>query len=470
MPSALPFADDLDKHGARTALLDASGEPCSYAELASRADAAGERLRSGSLVACLCENTQASVTGYLGALRARAVPLLLGAEADAATLRGVTSRYAPEFAWLPRTRAGEFQSGHVVHEDGRFVLLELPVADVPAPHPDLALLLTTSGSTGSPKLVRLSAGNLSSNAAAIVQVLGIAGDDRPITTLPMQYTYGLSILHTHLLQGCTVLLNEHGFMERAFWDRLREQRATTFGGVPYMYEMLRRLRFSDMPLSGVRMLTQAGGKLTAERARQIATACEAKGIRFVAMYGQAEATARIACLDPALAVAKAGSVGTAIPGGRLRLEDAGQRRIEDEGVEGELVYEGPNVSLGYASSREDLANGDERGGSLRTGDLATRDSDGCYWITGRKQRFVKLFGNRVSLDDVERLLQEEGYDAACGGEDDALRVFTTDASAARAISALLATRTGIHPSAFGVRVVSQIPRTASGKVKYAELA
>lgn len=460
------FYDDLQKFGDAVAVIDQERGPVSYARLAQGADALGAHAAPGGakcLVFCLCDNNLESLTGYLGLLRARAVPLMLGAGIHPDLYDNLLAAYRPAFAWHPRGHAAG--RGREIYADGDYVLTETGFGTQTTLHPDLAQLLTTSGSTGSPRLVRLSYANIASNAASIADYLGIDAGERPITTLPMQYSYGLSIVNSHLLRGATLLLTGRSLMDKAFWDFLKAQQATSMGGVPYIYEMLKRLRFARMDLPSLRTLTQAGGRLSVELTREFAALCAERHMRFFVMYGQTEATARMAYLPPELALEKAGSIGIAIPGGSFTLADPGP-----DGS-GELVYRGPNVSLGYADAAADLARGDDNGGVLHTGDLARCDADGLYTIVGRMKRMLKLFGNRINLEDVERMVAELGYECACAGEDDRLRIHTPDADPGHhaAIRAHVAGRTGIHPSAFSVQHIAAIPRNEAGKILYSAL-
>jgi acyl-coenzyme A synthetase/AMP-(fatty) acid ligase len=258
-------------------------------------------------------------------------------------------------------------------------------------------------------------------------------------------------------------------MDRIFWDLLRTHEATTFGGVPYVYEMLKKLRFSRMNVPSIKILTQAGGKLGLELTKEFATICEQKGIRFFVMYGQTEATARMSYLPWEYAVSKAGSIGIAIPGGEFWIESEEGNIVMDSDTIGELIYKGDNVTMGYAASCHDLQRDDENYAILRTGDYAKRDADGFYYIVGRKKRFLKLFGNRVNLDEVEQLIKGSGYNCACAGEDDHLRIYTTDKNNHSAIKTFVFERTGIHPSGFDVLYIDSIPRNEAGKILYSVL-
>lgn len=466
------FFDDIERFGDSPAVISDQGDALSYRSLATLANGISRHLSYRAVVILGCENGIPSLAAYLACLRTRAVPLLVDAGTSPEVLRNLLEAYRPEFVWLQVSQAAAIDGQEIMRLEEYVLISTSPVTRTPL-HPDLALLLTTSGSTGSPMLVRLSYGNIESNAVAIAEYLGITQADRPITSLPMNYTFGLSIINSHLQCGCTIIVSKNSVLDKGFWSAVRTHGATTFSGVPYTFEMLRKLGLDRLPLSTIQTLTQAGGKLGPERAREIATFCESRGIAFVVMYGQAEATARMSYLPPEFAVTKAGSIGIAIPGGMLWIEDDSGVVVSEPELEGELVYRGPNVSLGYAATRADLAKGDENMGTLRTGDLARRDADGFFYISGRKKRFLKLFGNRVNLDDVERILEHAGYPCACTGTDDLLRIFLVSTSQTSghegSVRALAASRLGVHPSAVKVQTVERLPRNAAGKILYAAL-
>jgi long-chain acyl-CoA synthetase len=333
------------------------------------------------------------------------------------------------------------------------------------------LLLTTSGSTGSPKFVRISYNNLISNAKSILDYLEITSAEIPITTLQPTYSYGLSVIHSHMLAGATIAVTNKGFFDRDFWNFLKTVEATSFGGVPYHYEMLKKLRFTKMKLSSLKTLTQAGGRMDYSLTKEFATHCQINNMRFFTMYGQTEATARMSYLPSDKSICKAGSIGKPIPGGRFWLETDHGSVIDQEDTIGELIYHGPNVSMGYAYDYNDLALGDNLNGVLRTGDLAKRDLDGYYYITGRRTRFIKLFGNRVNLQDIESYLTEAGYAAFCAGEDDCLEVYLEDKNQtyASCIKNLVLKYLQVAPLGVKIYSIGAIPRNSTGKVCYSDL-
>lgn len=456
-----------------TAAVDDLGNEIKYRELDELCHSFKNAVGKRCLIFCMCSNTIGSFIGYVASIQMNIVPLMLDYSMDSSLFQKLVETYKPQFVWQPeeskisdRLRRDEFSLyGYRLFAtefvDSQAVLFE-----------ELALLLTTSGSTGSPKLVRQSYTNIRSNTESIVQYLDLSSDERAITTLPMNYTYGLSIINTHLYVGAMLLLTEKAILQKDFWDFFRANEATSFGGVPYTYEMLKKLKFADMEIPSLRTMTQAGGKLGAELHKEFAVLAEEKKISFVVMYGASEATARMTYLPASMSLKKSGSIGIAIPGGRMEIIDLNGESICEYGTVGEFVYYGENVTLGYAASIEDLAKTDERGGRYETGDIGYCDSDGYFYVTGRKKRFLKVYGNRVSLDEVEKILKQrfKTGDIVCNGKDDFVAVFVTeDEKDPDEIRTYISKITKINLSAFKVYVIKEIPRNASGKVMYGEL-
>jgi long-chain acyl-CoA synthetase len=456
--------DRLHEYGANTAVVTDTGERLSYRQLADRADASADFLRSAlggwrddiaRLVAVEGDNSVDSLCAYVGAMRAQ-VPVVLIDPALAQTARKqLFDLYPVDACWRARE-----QGWHRPVAVGNAVL----------PHPDLALLLSTSGSTGSPKLVRLSHRNLVSNAAAIASYLELDEQERPVTTLPMHYSFGMSVVNSHLSVGATLLLTSQTIISRAFWDFFQREQGTSLSGVPTMYEMLLRLGIENMDLPSLATMTQAGGALPADTVRRLARLSRVRGWRFFVMYGQTEASPRMAYLPAELAVDKAGSIGRAVPGGSIRLLAGSGKVVTQPHVEGELVYDGPNVMMGYAHCATHLALGDVNRGTLKTGDLAWFDEDGCLYISGRSQRFLKMQGRRLNLDDVESYAREIGMCWAVTGRDDLLLVAVKKPDGKPAqVAQNICKRFRLHHSSVKVIGVADFPRSSSGKIRYAAL-
>lgn len=462
--SGVRFVDRLARHGTRTALT-AGRRSVTYAELdqlvaerrAILTEAAGgER----TVVALRAERTVDGVVDYLAAL-----------SGEHAVLVGCEARTAERFGAGVLVGAG----GEVVATGVR----------PPALHPDLRLLLSTSGSTGSPKLVRLSAGNLTSNARAVATALGLGRDDVGLTTLPLDYCYGLSVLHSHLEVGASLVLDARSVVDPDLWRHAARTGVTTVAGVPHTFALLEAADWTA-PAS-LRLVTQAGGRMEPDSVRRWAARGRREGWALAVMYGQTEATARMAVLPPGLAEQHPDAVGRAVPGSDLRVEP-----VEDvPGPAGELVCRGPGVMMGYALGPADLAlppGPDE----LRTGDLATIDGSGLVRIVGRRSRFAKVLGLRIDLGRLEHALAEAGYDAACatsvrrratgaeaeggaeGGaasaaEEVVVVAVVTEAGeahdAVRAeVHAAVRRHSGLPPHTVVVVPVRELPRTPRGKV------
>ncbi len=449
----IPLVARLAAYGERPAFVgpEVDGAALSYAGLAERVEGVAASLGTARrLVLVRGGNNVECLVAYLGAMAA-GHPILLAGDDSADTL---VAAYDPD----------------VVHgRDGFTIRHDVSAHDL---HPDLALLLTTSGSTGSPKLVRLSTRNLVSNAAAIASYLALRPGDVAATTLPMHYCYGLSVVHSHLYAGAGLMLTSLSVLEPAFWDAFRAHRATSFAGVPYTFELLDQIGFAGIDLPHLRYVTQAGGRLAPDDVRRLVELGQRRGFDFYVMYGQTEATARMAYLPPTLAHAAPSSIGLPIPGGSFTLEplpDLPLTRENGEPTEvGELVFHGPNVMLGYAECPADLARG-RTVTALRTGDVARIRSDGLYEVLGRRSRIAKVFGIRIDLDHVERVLATRGVVASAADGGKRLVLAVCDGAApvdSSAMSELVHREFGLPAAGFALLVLSEIPRLPSGKTDY----
>ena len=434
---------DLRARGAAPALIH-GGRVLSYAQLADLVDECAERLGPvRRLVMVSATNSLSAVVTYLATLMHGHPVLLVASGSDNDQIR---EQYRPDV---------------VVGPDTGWALDEQVPGTGHDLHPDLTLLLSTSGSTGAPKLVRLSAENVRSNAASIAEYLSIAREDCGVTTLPLHYCYGLSILHSHLWAGGRVLLTSRSVVEEEFWEEFTAARATSLAGVPYTFDLLDADHFAEREVPSLRYVTQAGGRLAPARVRHYAELGRTRGFDFIVMYGATEATARMAYLPPALAGARPACIGTPIPGGSFRIDGP------DETGAGELVYKGPNVMLGYAEHPADLASG-RTVEELLTGDLARRHEDGLFEVVGRTDRTVKLFGLRLDLDRVEQLLADAQVQGRAVLVDGRVGVFVRTHRHVRAARAVLE-RCGLPTHAVRVLVVADFPRTRSGKTDLAAL-
>jgi acyl-coenzyme A synthetase/AMP-(fatty) acid ligase len=456
-----------DRDGDRLAIIVDGLSALCYRELEENVKRLAEKLPKRELFFLIGGNDIPTLTCYLASLDCGAVPLLLGQGLAADQLDRLIQTYDPRHVFISDGASWNRDSTKEQWRLGEYGFYRREKAAPKVLHEDLALLLATSGSTGSPKLVRLSLRNIIKNTESIIEYLRITTEERAITSLPFNYSYGLSVINSHLRAGASLVLSNNTLMDKAYWQQIRDHRVTSFAGVPYSYDILLKLRFGRIEMPSVKTLTQAGGRLDPKKMEQVQKICNEKGIKFFPMYGQTEATARIAYLAPEEIEAKLGSIGKAIPGGQLWLEDENGEFINTTGKIGELVYAGPNVSMGYAECPEDLALGDVNRGVLRTGDLARKDEEGYFFIEGRRHRFLKIFGIRVSLDAVEEIAASKSWKCAVLGVDDRLVLFVESQQLDPiALKAEMAETLGIHPSAVQVRVLPELPRLHTGKVDY----
>jgi acyl-CoA synthetase (AMP-forming)/AMP-acid ligase II len=416
------------------------------------------------LVFHFCGNDLQSVGWYLACLEARTPVVLLSGQLNPILRNQLISLYRPD--WIIDD-SNNGPDGKLYNLSGRAgVWRSITASGIPL-HPELALLLSTSGSTGSPKLVRLTRNNLIANARSICEGLCINSDHFPVAHLPLHYSYGLSVLNSHLLCGARILLSSFGLMTGAFWHAVRVHQANSFSGVPYTYQMLRRLDLEKLGVVSLHTFTQAGGKLDTRHITHFHEQIARRRGNFWVMYGQTEATARMTILPAHELSRKMASAGKAIPRGRLSIRTEEGKITSERDVTGELLYEGPNVMMGYAQVPEDLGKGDELHGHLETGDRAFLDEEGFVYIIGRTKRDAKLFGLRVNLDDLEAFVKRNGPAAAVSTEDRVV-IFCEFGSEQilQNIRNELAAMLRINTSAFQFRRIDQLPTVASGKIDY----
>ncbi|WP_460707447.1 AMP-binding protein [Myceligenerans halotolerans] len=461
----------------RPAILTTSGAVLTYADLRDVVDAAARHLPDAAdgrrLVHLPLRARLDDVVAYLATLRSGHVALVAPDDDRADAILG---RYRPDVAATgDRDRPFEVLSAAPRH------LL----------HPDLALLLSTSGSTGSPKLVRLSRDNVLSNARAIAAALRLTEADRAVTSLPLHYTFGLSVLHSHLAAGASVVLHEGSVLGDDLWDAMDRLEVTTLAAVPHTLELLDSTGVLERPHPSLRLVAQAGGRMAPDRVLRTAALGREHGWGLSVMYGQTEATARICVLDPALVADHPDAVGHPVAGTSLRLDTTVPEAADGAG---EVVVRGPGVMMGYAEHADDLALGamlDE----LRTGDLGRIGPDGMLRLTGRRSGFVKVMGLRIDVARVEAALDATGRTACVGGDEQGLTVVVgpddggadhgDPAASARGVTGdgAVATRSaatpetatvaearrlvceasGLGPAAVAV-VVAPLPRLSNGKV------
>lgn len=449
------------------AAIDSNGAELRYAEISQLSQHITSLVHTRSLCFLLVENNIGGIAWVMSMLDSRLlVPLIINVKTEDTLYKQLLNTYQPTYICAPNHFAvqGEFI-------DCKYEYTLTKISDTTHTlHCELSHLLPTSGSTGSPKLVRHKYENIEAAGLNIATFFEIKPTDRPLMVLPLYYTMGLSMVFSHLRVGATILITGLSMTDPTFWKFIKEQRATSFTGVPYSFQILNLMRFFRMDLPHLELLTQGGGKMPRDLNLKFAEYCQNNGKRWIATYGQSECTARMAYLPAKWALEKVGSIGIAVPNGELSLIDTNGTIITDTNTEGEMCYRGKNVTMGYAQKIADLAHDDENNGYIRTGDLAYFDEDGCYYIVGRIGRFLKLYGMRVGLDECEQIIQTElGIECACVGTDEKMLVYITNQDIQNEVKNILVQKTHIVATSFEIRIINEIPKNEAGKKLYSKL-
>lgn len=424
---------DFSAFGTNVALVDDTGVTVRYDELAALQEELSG-VAPGELTMMLCENSIGALAGYAALLNGGHPMLMVSAGLSEDMRRQIMNAYRPALVFAPRSLRGDYPHMKEIREIDDYALLRTSYSEPWPVHPALGQLLTTSGSTGSVKYVRHSWDNIRVNARVFVDIMGMTAEERSITTLPMHYTGGLSVICASLMAGATMIVTRRGVMDEEFWDLFENERVTAFHGVSSTYDMLRRLDMFCEDFPDLRIMSQGGSRLDRDLHRYVARYAGDYGKRFIVVYGQSEATAAISCLPAGRALEKPGSVGVVIPGGSIGLIDADGNAVEGPHIPGELVYRGENVALGYATRGEDLGRGDDWHGELHTGDIAERDEDGFLYVTGRLKRFIKMTGHRISLDEIDEMIMNDIHiRCVSSGVDDHLVIFVLNEDDANAV-------------------------------------
>ena len=466
------FYQHLDRFGQSCAVVTPDGNTVSYQDLQTLVEQFRETLPvSPELVFILAANELESLVAYLACLQAGHAVMLLDPALSVEKLIQLRDLYCPSVVIGGAVEIpNQLNIANLSNNADSSLNPDVQVANIPIHH-DLGVLLSTSGSTGSPKQVRLSRQNLQANAVSIADYLTLSQNDRAITTLPFHYSYGLSVINSHLLSGATLLLTNDSVMSRSFWDFYDQFSPTSLSGVPHTYELLGRLKFLQRPPSTLRYLTQAGGRLSSELIVQFAQGLKVHDIEFFVMYGQTEATARMSYLKPEEVFDHPDSIGRPIPGGRFEIWDDEGRLIDGADTKGELVYFGDNIMMGYARSRADLSRGAELDW-LKTGDIAFKDAAGRFFICGRKDRAIKVLGHRVDLEHLQSLLRNYEPTVLCAGEENRIVLaiveenLEEDDIRLRLLKERALELLPVHHSIFSLAFIPEVPKTSNGKVSY----
>lgn len=462
---------DIDQRKG-TAFVHTSGQQMSYKELTKFIIDVKKRNLERSVAIILSDNNIESITMFLALVETNVIPLMVGATIHPDLLQTYIETYFPHYIYVPKNKKDLFKDTKVILENGEYVFLETINKAYPLNN-KLAFLLSTSGTTGSPKLVRHSKKNLIESANNMAKALRLTNEERALASLPLYFTQGLNVILSNLCVGATIFLSSLSLMDQRFWKFLKDWEITSISGVPFSYEVMIRLGLLKMELPNLKIINQGGGRLSDQMFGEIASYCKSRGKFFIPTYGSTETTSRMCFLTPELSEKKIGSIGSPVPNGRIELIGANRELIKEAYTNGELIYYGPNVTLGYAYNKDDLTKGDERNSRYATGDIAYFDEDGCYFIVGRKGRFAKIFGYRLGLDEIEKMIKDAfSISVACIERDQQISIYMDNKEGkidSRDIIKYLSKKTGLVGTVFKVTALDEIPRNNYGKILYSEL-
>ena len=462
----------IENFGNKVALISPGRGTFTYSDLIEQSFILRNYIKANSFILLVCTNSIETFIGYIFAMKNNCTVMLIDAKMREEDINAVISAYNHDAIIGPKHILKELkvqQAENIFNDFFDYGVLVLKTVRKKPFNKNICLLLPTSGSMGSRKFVVISKDNLYANTNSIIKFLGITTKERAVTTMPFSYTYMLSIVNTHLEVGASILVTDKSLFTRSFWDNYTEHNVTSFSGVPYIYQILKKLALEKIFTPSLNLITQAGGKLRYEIASELVKLCKQQGVKFVSMYGQTEATSRISYLDPKFCEKKIGSIGKPIPNGKMWIENDNFEVITTAGHRGELVYKGPNVSWGYAHDYNDLCIAGQNNEMLRTGDIAYFDEDGFFYLDGRLKRIAKLFGIRLNLDELEEKMFDEGFLVVCLETEEKIGVFFEMEYCLDKLLNSLVKITSQNKSGFLCVKIPKFPRTVSGKINYNQL-
>ena len=438
----------------------------SYGDLDKLSDKLAKKFNKKKLGFLICENEIESILFYLSSLKNKCALVLLEKNITEINLNSLIQKYEPKYIFKNKKNnikcknftKREIFLNYLIYENKNKLNINI--------HKNLKILISTSGTTGNPKYVKLSEKNLSSNIESVINYLKLNKYDSTITTLPMNYVYGLSIINTHLFVGAKIILNDFSVIDKRFWELISKHKITNINGVSYLYEIMDKIKFLDKNLSYVQFFTHAGGKINKQLQKKLIDFCIKNKKKIFFMYGAAEATARMSYVPWEYAKKKIGSIGIPIKGGRFWLENKKKQKIIQKNKIGELFYSGKNVFSGYANNFQDLSTIDNLS-ILRTGDFAKKDKDGFYFLSGRSDKFVKIQGNRLNLEDIETYTYNFGVKSVCKlNKQNKISIFIEKDIDERMLLNEIKKRVTVHPSNFIIKKIKKFPLNKNFKISY----
>jgi len=380
----------------------------SYDYLIKYSEKISKLIKKNSLIILISKNEIDSIAFYISCIKNGYYLIILDENSNKKFLLDTIKNFKPNYIFYPRKYI------NLKKKNKKFSFSNYCLEEIDKKEKKInvknSIILTTSGTTSNPKFVRLSNKNLIKNTEQIIDYLNIKKNDITITTLPMAYSYGLSILNIHLEKGATIVINNDSVFSKNFWLKIKNFKVCSFGSVPAVYDYLKKIKFENFLTPPLKYLTVAGGKTSSKTLNYLYEVCRKNNIKFFVMYGQTEASPRMSYFDLTKHPKKAGSVGKPLLNSRFEL------------YKDELIFYGENVSLGYAKNIKDLKKGDVNNGKIKTGDLGFKDKDNFYHIIGRKKKISKLFGLRINLSDIEKTLKKNSINVKAIIDDEKIKI------------------------------------------------
>ena len=461
---------NFNKYKNNIAIIDKEYSDLSYKQVLKETNKIKKKIKNKSLILVVSENTLGSLLAYIFCIINNHVAIIIDSKTTKKNILKIFKNYEPNYIFLSKEIKTIFKKKCL--EKYNFFdqsLMKNKIDKKKKLNKNLSVLLSTSGSMGSIKFVKLSKNNLKTNTDSIINYLKINNKDSAITNLPISYSYMISVINTHFEVGGSIIISKYSLIEKKFWKILKNSKVTSFNGVPYTYEMLLRIGLKNIKISTLKYLTQAGGKLEKNKLKEIINFCKRNNIKFFSMYGQTEASPRISYLKPKFSRKKIGSIGKGLLGNKIYIINNMGKKILKPYIEGEIICEGKNVFMGYSKNYNDLNKPNEKNYKLRTGDLGFFDKDGFFFITSRISRIAKIFGNRVDLGDLESLMSQKSYKVVCLSDNNKIFIFIEKKYNKTNLINTISKITNLNISSFELIKLKYFPRTSNNKVSYSEL-
>ena len=459
---------NFNKFNNSTALIDTNRNIIKYKDIITEAKNLKNKLKKRDLILIVAENTIGSILSYIYSIINNYIIIFVDSSVNANEIKKIITKYKPSYITCNKKNLPNLikkkKYKKIFNTYGDFYFYKTNFKSFQL-NKKLQILLPTSGSLGSNKYVKISRENIYENTISIIKYLKISKNDRAITNMPYFYSYMLSILNTHFQQGGTIIVSRKSIIQKEFWEIFKDFKITSFNGVPYIYEMMNKIGLKRIFSKNLRYITQAGGKLGEKLSLKLAKLAIKKKIKFFSMYGQTEASPRIAYLDPKFSIKKNGSIGKAIPNTKMWLQNS-NKIITEPYIKGNIFFSGKNVMMGYAKNYLDLIKGSSKQNKLDTGDIGYFDKERFYYITGRSKRYAKIYGNRIDLDEIESKMKLKKLDIVCVGKLNTVNIFYNNRKNLKKIQKELHSILNQNLSALNFLYINNFPRTSSKKINY----